>query len=349
MTAESSPGSIIREPPGFTRIDSLWTREDRRGALLCRLGSFRMHYSVAPGLYALGRPGPDSPVVVTASYKLTFDILRKDLAGVDLWMLVVETRGINVWCAAAGGAFGTEELVQRVGKVRLTEVIRHRELTLPQLSAPGVKAHQVEKQTGFRVMFGPARSSDLHSYLASGKASPEMRTVEFSLRDRLVLVPMELGRSLKLFFVFAFVAILYAGLTPGGVVLQKAWAGVWPLFAMGLGAVFAGSVLTPLLLPYIPLRAFTAKGWLLGALVNGALLHGAGLAAGMGPFLLLTCWAFFPAAAGFLALSFTGATTFTSPSGVRREVRTAIPVFTAAGVVTIAAAVLSKLSHGGRL
>ena len=350
MTAEGrSRGSAIREPPGFTRIHSLWTWEDRRGAVRCRLGRFRMRYSVPPGLYALGRPGPDSPVVVTASYKLTFDILRKDLAGIDLWVLVAETKGINVWCAAADGAFSTEELVARIGKVRLAEVVRHHELILPQLSAPGVKAHLVQKQTGFRVRFGPARSRDLPSYLASGKASPEMRRVEFGFRDRLVLVPMELGKSLKLFFVYAFVAILYAGLTPGGVVLQKAWAGVWPLFALGLGAVLAGSVLTPLLLSYVPLQAFTAKGWLLGAIVNAVLLHIAGLAEGMDPFLLVTCWAFFPAAAGFLALSFTGATTFTSHSGVRREIRTVVPVFIGAGVLTTAAAVLSKLSHRGKL
>ena len=160
---------------------------------------------------------------------------------------------------------------------------------------------------------------------------------------------MELGESLKRFLIFAFVAILYAGLAPGGVVLQMAWVGVWPLFALGLAAVFSGSVIVPLLLPWIPFRAFTAKGWLVGALVNGALLHGAGLARGMDPYRLVACWIFFPAAAAALALSFTGATTFTSPSGVRREVTRAIPIFAAAAILTIAALVLSKLEFWGSL
>ena len=308
-----------------------------------------MTYSVPPGLYAVGRPGADAPVVVTANYKLTFDLLRRDLAGFDLWILALDSGGINVWCAAAGGSLGTEELVSRVGRVRLAEVVRHRVLTVPQLCAPGVSAHLVEKQTGFHVRFGPVRSRDLPAYLASGKASALMRTVEFGTRDRLALIPVELGKSLKQFFVFVFAAILYAGFAPGGVIIQKAWTGSWPLFALGLGAVCAGSVLVPLLLPLIPARSFSLKGLLVGAVVNGAILHGAGLSRGMDPFEITASWLFFPAAAAFLALSFTGATTFTSPSGVRREVRTALPFFIAAAVLTAAAIVLSKLRLFGAL
>ncbi len=334
---------------GYTRIDSQWTSADFRGAVRCRLGSFRMRYSVPAGLYALGHPRPDSPVIVTANYKLTFDLVRKDLAGEDCWILALETRGINVWCAAAGGTFVTEELVARMDWVRLRDVVRHRELTVPQLCAAGVNAHLVREHTGFHVRFGPVRSRDLPAYLSSGNASPEMRRVRFDAPDRAVLVPMELGRSLRFFLVFALVAIMYAGLTPGGVALQKAWAGAWPLFALGLGSVLAGSLIVPLLLPFLPFRSFAPKGWLAGAVVNGALLHGAGLAEGMDPFLLAACWLFFPAAVGVLALLFTGATTFTSPSGVRKEVRIVVPFLAAAAVLTAAALVLSRLAAWGLL
>jgi len=348
MMPDSVPtGSYAREPPRFTRIDSLWTSNDWRGAVRCRLGRFRMRYSVPPGLYALGRPRQDSPVIVSANYKLTFDILRRDLQGTDCWILVLDTRGINVWCAAAEGTFGTEELTTRIAKTRLSEVVRHRELTLPQLAAVGVSAHSVQKQTQFHVRYGPLRSCDLPAYLAQAKAPPAMRRVEFTLRDRSVLIPIEVGQSLKRFLVFAFVAILYAGLAPGGVVLQRAWLGVWPLFALGLGAILSGSVLVPLLLPWVPFRSFTAKGWILGALVNGVLLHVVGLAQGMDSFLLAACWLVFPAAAGALGLSFTGATTFTSPSGVRREIRIFLPIFAATAILTMAALVLSKLRLWG--
>jgi hypothetical protein len=338
-----------RERPGFTRVGSQWSMADLRGAVRCRLSRFSLHYSISPGLYALGRPGRDSPVVVTGNYKLTFDILRRDLSGADCWILVLETGGMGVWCAAALGTFGTEELALRVARARLADVVAHRVLTLPRLCAPAVRASDVLAQTGFRVRFGPVQSRDLPEYLKTAEVTPAMEKVDFGLRDRLVLVPMELGKALKLFFVFAFAALIYAGLARGGVVLQSAWVGVWPLLALGLGSALAGSVLAPALLPWIPVRPFAAKGWLLGAIVNGALLHGAALARGMDPFLLASCWCFFPGAAGYLTFSFAGATTFSSAEDRRKELRTFLPLFFVLAVATAATLTLSKLRALGTL
>jgi hypothetical protein len=174
-----------------------------------------------------------------------------------------------------------------------------------------------------------------------------MRGVRFGALDRLVLIPMEVGQSLARFPAFAFVAILFAGLGPGGVTLGRAWQGSWPLFALGLGAVVSGSILVPLLLPFIPPRAFSAKGWLLGAVVTAALLHGLGLGDGKDPFYLAACYLFFPAASAGMALAFTGATPFTGPSGARAEVRVALPLSLAAAVLTVAAMALSKLRLWG--
>jgi hypothetical protein len=338
------------EPPHFTRTRSEWTAEDRRGALRCRTGRFRMHYSVEPGLYALGRPDDDSPVFVTANYRLGFDILRRDLAGVTCWILVLETNGINVRCAAVAGTFGAEEIVLRVQKTRLPEVVRHRTLILPDLNAPGLNAEQVAHHTGFAVTYGPIRSRDIPAYLARGReTTPEMRLVRFGALDRLVLVPMEVSQSLGKLPVFALVALLFAGLGPGGVTLGRAWEGFWPLLALGLGAVFSGSVLVPILLPYIPFRAFTAKGWLLGAAVTAALLHGAGLASGRDPFLLVACYLFFPAASAWMSMAFIGATPLTVPSGARAEVRVTLPIYLAVGALTLAALALSKMRLWGLL
>ena len=70
-----------------------------------------MHFRVEPGLYALGDPSTSSPVLVTANYKMSFDRLRSSLPGRDTWILVLDTKGINVWCAAGKGSIGTDELV----------------------------------------------------------------------------------------------------------------------------------------------------------------------------------------------------------------------------------------------
>jgi hypothetical protein len=150
------------------------------------------------GLYAVGKPDHTSPVLVSANYKLTFDALRKELSGLDCWILILDTKGINVWCAAGKGTFGTDELVGRISKTGLSEIVSHRKLVLPQLGAPGVSAYEVTKQTGFSVVYGPVRAKDIKAFLDSGfKATEEMRTVKFTMWDRLVLTPVELVAAAK--------------------------------------------------------------------------------------------------------------------------------------------------------
>ena len=133
---------------------------DYWGTVKARCGIGRMDYTVEPGLYALGRPDEQAPVLVTANYKMSFDALRQALPGLDAWILVVDTKGVNVWCAAGKGTFGTLELVGRIKTSGLEKVVKHRELILPQLSGPGIAAFQVKKLSDFRVIFGPIRAGD---------------------------------------------------------------------------------------------------------------------------------------------------------------------------------------------
>jgi len=109
---------------------------------MVRWGINRNKYRVGPGLYAVGTPGPESEVFVTANYKLTFDILRKNMTGLNVWILVLDTKGVNVWCAAGKGTFGTKELVSRIRLVSLERIVNHKRLILPQLGATGVAAHR---------------------------------------------------------------------------------------------------------------------------------------------------------------------------------------------------------------
>lgn len=96
----------------------------------------------------------------------------------------LDTRGVNVWCAASKGTFGTEELIRRVEAVRLSEIVKHRTLILPQLGATGVSTHEVEKKSGFHIIYGPVRACDVMAFLETGmKATPEMRKIEFGFFD----------------------------------------------------------------------------------------------------------------------------------------------------------------------
>ena len=155
-----------------------------------------------------------------------------------------------------------------------------------------------------------------------------MRRVFFPLRDRIVLIPVELVQVLP----YATIASLALGFLLN-----------WIIAAQLLTAVLAGTVLFPALLPYIPTKDFSTKGFLLGFLV-------------MVPFILMNTTTgtsplvqagtaiagllVFPPVTAFLALNFTGATTFTSRTGVRKEIYAYVRVMAAMLVTGIVLAII---------
>ena len=108
---------------------------------------------IKTGLYRAGNPSQDSPVVVTANYELTYYTVMRALAkdGIDAWVLVCDTAGINVWCAARGVHFDSEDIIQMIRITRLSEFVNHREILLPQLAAAGMDPADIRERTGFRV------------------------------------------------------------------------------------------------------------------------------------------------------------------------------------------------------
>ncbi len=296
------------------RVSSSLTKADKIGAIKTRLNINRMNYKVEPGLYAIGDPTPYSQVLVTSNYKLTFDAVRKELADLDLWILVLDTFGINVWCAAGKGTFGTEELIKKIVRTNLMEVISHRNLILPQLGAPGISAHMVTKLTGFKVMYGPVLAKDYRKYAKNGyKATPEMRLVKFNMWDRLVLAPVEMSMLIKpSIYIFAVLFLLNLVLPqPIGL----------PEVLTYFGAIVTGCFITPMLLPYIPGRAFAWKGWLTGLIMVILVQYIVDLSIlqKIGFFLI------FPSLSAFCAMNFTGTSTYTSLSGVVKEMKFAVP------------------------
>ncbi len=143
------------------------------------------------GLLRVGNPGRDSPVFLTCNFDLTVRRVRRALRGLDCYLLVAPTRGINVWCAAAGGHLTANEVVSVIKTSDISDLVDHRRLVLPQLAATGVERREVEERTGWRVVFGPVRAADIPDYVADHyKKTPEMRTVRFDLRDRLEMAVM---------------------------------------------------------------------------------------------------------------------------------------------------------------
>ena len=318
----------------MARVATDITLPDRLGGWGVRWGVNRMHYTVAAGLYAVGQPGSQSPVLVSANYKLTFDQLRRELAGRDVWLLLLETFGINVWCAAGKGTFGTLELINRINRTGLPTLVAHRTLIVPQLGAPGIAAHEVKKATGFKVHYGPIRAEDLPEFLDRGmEVTPAMRRARFNLRDRLVLIPVEVVQAWKPTLIICLLIVVVCAFAVRDFRFFSLLPVGLPPTVLYLVALLAGSVVTPILLPWIPGRAFSLKGAqvgllsaILAALVMGSTWKVADLVA-----LLFVV----PAITAYFALNFTGCTTFTSLSGVEKEMRIALPVIILAFVVGV--------------
>ena len=329
-------GSLSTPAGLLPKVSSRLTRQDRWGTIKARFGVGRMNYAVHPGLYALGEPDENAPVLVTANYKMSFDCLRQALPGRNAWILVLDTKGINVWCAAGKGTFGTNELVYRIEASGLKKVVRHRKMVLPQLGAPGIAAHQVKKLSGFKAHYGPVRARDIPAYLDNGlRASREMRIVTFPLADRAVLIPIELLGAAKPFALLSLALLVLAGiLGRSGFQTNLLHDGVFAVVAL-FAALFGGAVLTPLLLPWLPGRAFSVKGLSIGLVTALALMMARGVDVGTwaGRVEILAWLLIIPAIAAYLAMNFTGASTYTSLSGVKKEMRFALPLEITAGIV----------------
>ncbi|MFC2061211.1 mercury methylation corrinoid protein HgcA [Elusimicrobiota bacterium] len=299
---------------------------DKLGIVKVRLGINRKNYQVAPGIYAVGNPGKDSNVFVTANYKLSFDMLRSNLKDFKAWILVLDTKGINVWCAAGKGTFGTNELISRIMSAGLKDIVDHRRLIVPQLGAAGVAGHVVKKVTGFQVIFGPVRASDIPAFLKNNmKASAEMRKVRFSLYDRMILVPMEVIIGAKYIIAAAFLFFVLSGLSKNGYsIFLAVETGKVPVINL-LTAFFAGAVAGPVLLPWLPGRSFSLKGFFSGIIFFLLLMVMHGFI-NINRIEAIAWMLLISTMSSFVLMNFTGASTYTSLSGVKKEMKTAVPL-----------------------
>lgn len=157
-----------------------------------------------PGLREIGHPGPLSPVLVTCNFDLTVRRVMRAMRGVDAWLVVAPSSGINVWCAASGGHLSTHQVVTALKTSGVMEQVQHRRAILPQLAATGVIAREVEQRSRWQVKFGPVYANDIPRYLAQHeKKTDDMRHVRFGIQERLEMavtwaVPMSLVGAIPL-------------------------------------------------------------------------------------------------------------------------------------------------------
>ena len=261
--------------------------------------------------------------MVSCNYKLTFDILRREMKDRSCWIIVVETYGINVWCAAGKKSFSTEEVARRVKQSGLNRIVSHNTLIIPQLAAPSVAAHKLKGLCGFKGVFGPIRARDLPGFIDNKmKARRGMREVEFPLSQRLEVAMVEVYGARKFMLWSLLVCFMLAALGPGGFTLQGVLLSGLGAFAVVVAGFVTGTFIVPALLPLLPTGTFASKGLMAGipvGLITALMLARSlpeGFAAMAGTAVM----------ASWFAMHYTGATPFTSLSGVDREMRIYMPV-----------------------
>jgi hypothetical protein len=176
------------------------------------------------------------------------------------------------------------------------------------------------------------RAKDIPEYIRNGFTVTEvMRRVSFNLKDRFVLTGVELIQSFK-YLVFIIPVILLLGFFRDKTFSPRFLFDALPF----LGALFTGACLVPLLLPWIPGRALSLKGWIAGMVF--ALI--VSFFSGEGIFTWLAYCLLLPPISAFLSLNFTGATTYTSLSGVEKEIRVSMPLI----VLSLFAGLICKIA-----
>jgi len=323
------PNFIIGEietPAGkIGQVSTQWTNSDLLSTIKVRWSIGRMDYKVAPGIYAVGTPDTNADVYVSCNFKLSFDILRRTLQGINAWILVLDTKGINVWCAAGKGTFGTQELAFRIREHHLEKIVSHKKIIVPQLGATGVSAYKIKEEAGFKVIYGPVRANDIREFVANNyQATPRMRKINFNLWDRMKLIPVELFYAKYYLILIPAIFFILAGLNIQGFSVDSSWNNGGRAIVNLCVAYFSGCVLTPMLLPIIPFKRFSLKGLAVGWLMAILLCYFNFL--GTGIFEIFSWFLMIGGISSFMAMNFTGASTFTSLSGVQKEMKISLPV-----------------------
>jgi acetyl-CoA decarbonylase/synthase, CODH/ACS complex subunit gamma len=118
-----------------------------------------------PGLYRVGNPDRDSPVLMTVNFSLTFFTLEGYLESsrVPCFMLIVDTEGLSVLTAVAAGKLSEMLVRDSLRKFGVENEVSHRNLIIPGYASP--LSGRIEEATGWKVMVGPRDAAEIGDFL----------------------------------------------------------------------------------------------------------------------------------------------------------------------------------------
>jgi len=285
-------------------------------AVVCWFDAFKRTYAIEPGLYYTGQHyDREAPLLVTSNYLLTVFLVVRRIRAFNARLLIIDTDGINVWCAAGKGQFSDAEIRKQLDRYD-RELLTHDTwltLILPKFSLSGVELRAL-RRAKIRPLIGPLHAKDLPAYLANPPLQDrDEDRVRFGLQARIFTwLP-----GLVQFLGYGLVAVIVL------LGVELAFGIPAPLGLLGIAALLATAY--PILFPWLPGVRFAVKGiWLatftslgLSALNVGGILP---------PSDLIMAVLFTFASAIFFALAYTGNSAVSNYSRVRQEIARFLPL-----------------------
>ena len=122
--------------------------------------------TVTQGIYPIGNPTEDSPVLVTTNFALTYFIVSGEVEGsrVPSWLLIKDSEGLSVMTAWAAGKFSGDDVGVFVKKSGIADKVKHQNLIIPGYAA-AIVGDMEEELPGWNITVGPREAAHLPGFL----------------------------------------------------------------------------------------------------------------------------------------------------------------------------------------
>lgn len=229
----------------------VFSKIDYFKALFEWLNGFKKIFEINPGLYYTGQKYDlFFPVLVTCNYHLTVFLLWRIVRNRNLRILVIDTKGINVWCSSGKGQFNASEILKQLKRYPATALfgIRKLEIILPKLSLSGVKLSKL-RNNYIIPRIGPIYMKDIPEYLDKKPLKDRVEDrYKFSLKDRLFTLPSSCIQFMKYSLMFSLGLFILNYFKKTGIYWQT------------LIISFVIAVFYIIFFPVLPTKKFTLKG-----------------------------------------------------------------------------------------
>jgi len=127
--------------------------------------------TVTEGIYEIGTPDENSPVLVTTNFALTYFIVSGEIEGsrVPAWLLIKDSEGLSVLTAWAAGKFAGDDVGMFIKKCGIMDKVKHTELIIPGYAA-AIVGDIEEELPGWTITVGPREAAHLPGFLKEKNA-----------------------------------------------------------------------------------------------------------------------------------------------------------------------------------